>query len=241
MTEHTTKQFDVDIDQIRSELLRMGGVVQSMVRDAMLVVADGDVAALERVRDNEKLVNKLEVDIDERITNLIALRQPAAVDLRIVLAVSKMLTDMERCGDEAENIARRANRVHEDSKRFMPDLELQHMARVVLAMLNDVMDSFARHDSVKAAEVVRHDKQVDKEWKSAVRGLVSYMIEDPRTISGGIDLLFVARSLERIGDHCKNMSERVIFMVHGADVRHQGVKVAERLVREETQSSDQEG
>ncbi|HEY7805029.1 MAG TPA: phosphate signaling complex protein PhoU [Orrella sp.] len=241
MTEHTTKQFDVDIDQIRSELLRMGGVVQSMVRDAMLVVADGDVAALERVRDNEKLVNKLEVDIDERITNLIALRQPAAVDLRIVLAVSKMLTDMERCGDEAENIARRANRVHEDSKRFMPDLELQHMARVVLAMLNDVMDSFARHDSVKAAEVVRHDKQVDKEWKSAVRGLVSYMIEDPRTISGGIDLLFVARSLERIGDHCKNMSERVIFMVHGADVRHQGVKAAERLVREETQGGDQEG
>lgn len=238
MTEHTTKQFDVDIDQIRGELLRMGGVVQSMVRDAMLVVANGDVAALERVRDNEKQVNKFEVEIDERITNLIALRQPAAVDLRVVLAVSKMLTDMERCGDEAENIARRANRVHEDNKRFMPDLELQHMAKVVLAMLNEVMDSFARHDSVKAAEVVRHDKQVDKEWKSAVRGLVSYMIEDPRTISGGIDLLFVARSLERIGDHCKNMSERIIFLVHGADVRHQGVKAAERAVREEVPSSE---
>lgn len=240
MNEHTYKQFDLDIDQIRSELLRMGGIVQSMIRDAMQVVTDGDSAALERVRDNEKLVNKLEVEIDERITNLIALRQPAAVDLRVVLAVSKMLTDMERCGDEAENIARRANRIYEDASRFVPDLELQHIAMAVLNMLNEVMDSFARHDSVKAAEVVRHDKQVDKEWKSAVRGLVSYMIEDPRTISGGIDLLFVARSLERIGDHCKNMSERVIYMVHGADVRHQGVKAAERLVREETQGTDKE-
>ena len=238
MTEHTYKQFDVDIDQIRSELLRMGGLVASMIRDAMQVVTDGDTGALERTRQNEKLVNQLEVEIDDRITSLIALRQPAAVDLRVVLAVSKMLTDMERCGDEAENIARRANRIHDDASRFMPDLELQHMAQVVSSMLNDVMDSFARHDSVRAAEVVRHDKKVDKEWKSAVRGLVSYMIEDPRTISGGIDLLFVARSLERIGDHCKNMSERVIFMVHGADVRHQGVKAAERLVKEETQASE---
>jgi len=238
MTEHTYKQFDVDIDQIRSELLRMGGLVASMIRDAMQVVTDGDVAALERTRENERLVNKLEVEIDERITSLIALRQPAAVDLRIVLAVSKMLTDMERCGDEAENIARRANRIYDDANRFVPDLELQHMAQAVSSMLNDVMDSFARHDSVKAAEVVRHDKQVDKEWKAAVRGLVSYMIEDPRTISGGIDLLFVARSLERIGDHCKNMSERVIFMVHGADVRHLGVKAAERLVKEETEGTE---
>lgn len=235
MTEHTFKQFDVDIDQIRSELLRMGGLVQSMIGDAMKVVAGGDTEALERVRANEKEVNALEIEIDDRIVNLIARRQPAAVDLRVVLAVSKMLTDMERCGDEAETIARRANRIHEDAQRFVPELELQHIATAVSAMLSDVMDSFARHDSVQAAAVVRSDKQVDKEWKSTVRSLVSYMIEDPRTISGGIDLLFVARSLERIGDHCKNMAERVIFMVHGADVRHQGVKAAERLVAQKTQ------
>lgn len=235
MTEHTFKQFDVDIDQIRSELLRMGGLVQSMISDAMKVVVGGDAEALERVRASEKEVNALEIEIDDRIVNLIARRQPAAVDLRVVLAVSKMLTDMERCGDEAETIARRANRIHEDAQRFVPELELQHIATAVGSMLNDVMDSFARHDSVKAAAVVRSDKQVDKEWKSTVRSLVSYMIEDPRTISGGIDLLFMARSLERIGDHCKNMAERVIFMVHGADVRHQGVKAAERLVAEKTQ------
>lgn len=232
MTEHTYKQFDVDIDEIRSEWLRMGGLVQSMIADAMQLLVNGDVALLDRVRENEKLVNELELDIDQRITNLIALRQPTAVDLRIVLAVSKMLTDMERCGDEADSIAKRAYRIHEDASRFVPDLELKHMCDAVTSMLGEVMDSFARHDSVLAAEIVKRDKQVDKEWKGAVRGLVSYMIEDPRTISGGIDLLFVARSLERIGDHCKNMSERVIFMVHGTDVRHQGVKAAVKAVQE---------
>lgn len=236
MTEHTFKQFDIDIDQIRTEFLRMAGLVDAMIQDAMAVVADGDAVALERVRANEKLVNQLEIDIDELVVSFIARRQPAAVDLRVVLAVAKMLTDMERCGDEAETIARRASRIHDNSNRAMSDLELQHMAREVLVMLSEVMDSFARHDSVKAAEVVRHDKQVDKEWKAAVRGVVSYMIEDPRTISNGIDVMFIARSLERVGDHCKNMAERVIFMVHGDDVRHQGVKAAERLVTEKTQN-----
>lgn len=234
MTEHTYKQFDVDIDQIRSELLSMGGYVQTMIADAMDVVAHGNVDMLERVRQHEKQVNALEIDIDNRITSLIARRQPTAVDLRIVMAVSKMLTDMERCGDEAESIAKRAGLIHDDAKRFVPDLELQHMSTAVMGMLNDVMDSFARHDSTLAAEIVKRDKQVDKEWKGALRGLISYMIEDPRTITGGIEMLFIARSLERIGDHCKNMAERVIFMVHGADVRHQGAKAAERLVKEKS-------
>lgn len=230
MTEHTYKQFDVEIDEIRSEWLRMGGFVQEMIGDAMRAVVSGDSQLLDKVKESEKQVNQLELEIDQRITTLIARRQPTAVDLRVVLAVSKMLTDLERCGDEAESIAKRATRIHEDASRFVPDLELQHMSNAVATMLSDVMDSFARHDSVLAAEIVKRDKQVDKEWKGALRGLISYMIEDPRTISGGIDLLFVARSLERIGDHCKNMSERIIFMVHGADVRHQGAKAAQRAV-----------
>lgn len=238
MTEHTYKQFDVDIDQIRSELLSMGGYVQTMIADAMEVVAHGNADLTDRVRQHEKQVNALELDIDNRITSLIARRQPAAVDLRIVMAVSKMLTDMERCGDEAESIAKRASLIHDDAKRFVPDLELQHMSTAVMGMLNDVMDSFARHDSTLAAEIVKRDKQVDKEWKGALRGLISYMIEDPRTITGGIEMLFIARSLERIGDHCKNMAERIIFMVHGADVRHQGAKAAERLVKERTDHAD---
>ena len=236
MTEHTFRKFDVELDEIRSELLRMGGFVESMINDAIQAVVTGDANLIDRVKENEKEVNRIEVAVDERIATIIALRQPAGIDLRTLMAVAKMLTDMERSGDEAEKIASMARRLHDDTKKFVPEIELQHMSKAVAQMLHEVMDAFARQDSVAAAAVVRSDKQVDKEWKSAMRSLISYMIEDPRTISGGIDLLFVARSLERIGDHSKNMAERVIFMVHGADVRHQGVKAAERVVRESTQS-----
>ena len=236
MSEHTYKQFDVELDEIRTNVLRMGGCVQTMIANAMQAVISGDTDLVEKVRETEKEVNDLEVDTDQLVQNLIVRRQPTAVDLRVALAVTKMLTDMERCGDEAEKIAKLASRIHDDAQRFLPDIELQHMFKAVSDMLGDVMDSFARHDSVKAAAVVRRDKQVDKEWKGTLRGLISYMIEDPRTISGAIELLFVARSLERIGDHCKNMAERVIFMVPGTDVRHQGVKAAERLVKSQSDS-----
>jgi phosphate transport system protein len=233
MSEHTYKQFDVEIESIRSEWLRMGGIVQAMIADALHAVVDGDAELVEKVRENERLVNDLELEIDEKITALIARQQPTAIDLRVVLATSKMLTDLERCGDEADTIARRSHRIHEDMKRHVPDIELQHMTKAVLKMLNDVMDSFARHDAVLAAEVVKQDKQVDKEWRNALRNLISYMVEDPRTVSAGIELLFVARSLERMGDHCKNMGERIIFMVQGADVRHQGAKAAMKAATEE--------
>ncbi len=233
MSEHTNKQFDADLERIRTELLQMGGLVESMIQDAVDALTTGELPLVERVREREKQVNQHEVDIDERITQILARHQPAAIDLRMLLAVTKMLTDMERSGDEADKIAAMARRVHEDDRRFMPVIELRHMANYVVTMMRQVMDAFARHDSILAATVVRSDKEVDKEWKSALRNLISYMIEDPRTISRAIDLMFIARSLERIGDHCKNMAERVIYMVHGADVRHKGVKMAERLVRGE--------
>lgn len=231
MSEHTNKQFDADLQRIRTELLQMGGLVEVMIQDAIEALSSGDMSLVERVREREKDVNRLEVDIDERVTQILARHQPAAIDLRTLLAVTKMLTDMERSGDEADKIATMARRLHEDDRRFIPVIELRHMANNVMTMMRQVMDAFARHDSILAAAVVRSDKEVDKEWKSALRNLITYMIEDPRTISRSIDLLFVARSMERIGDHCKNMAERVIYMVHGADVRHQGVKMAERLVR----------
>jgi len=241
MTEHTYKQFDIEMDEIRSELLRMAGCVESMIEDAVRAVVNGDTDLIDRVKKNEKEVNTIEVAIDDQIARIIARRQPAGIDLRTLIAVAKMLTDMERSGDEAEKMASMASRLHDGNQKFVPEIELQHMGRAVVTMLHDAMDAFARHDSVAAAAVVRSDKQVDKEWKAAMRSLISYMIEDPRTISNGIDLLFVARSLERIGDHAKNMAERVIFMVHGTDVRHQGVKAAERIVKEavaqETQST----
>ncbi len=233
MNEHTNKQFDADLQRIRTELLQMGGLAESMVQDAIEALSTGDMSLIERVHAREKDVNRLEVDIDQRVTQILARHQPAAIDLRTLLAVTKMLTDMERSGDEANKVATMARRLHENDRRYIPIIELRHMANSVMAMLRQVMDAFARHDSVLAAAVVRSDKEVDKEWKSALRNLITYMIEDPRTISHAIDLLFIARSLERIGDHCKNMAEQVIYMVHGADVRHQGVKMAERLVRGE--------
>jgi phosphate transport system protein len=237
MSEHTNKQFDADLQRIRTELLQMGGLVESMIQNSMDALTTGDMSLVERVKTCEKDVNRLEVEIDERVTTILARHQPAAIDLRTLLAVTKMLTDMERSGDEADKIASMARRIHEDDRRFIPVIELRHMGSSVVTMMRQVMDAFARHDSILAAAVVRSDKEVDKEWKSALRNLITYMIEDPRTISRAIDLLFIARSMERIGDHCKNMAERVIYMVHGADVRHQGVKMAERLVRGEDVST----
>lgn len=233
MSEHTNKQFSAELELTRSSFLQMGGLVEAMIGDAMEVLVSGELALVDRVRDRERDVNRLEVEIDERIGMLIARNQPAAGDLRLLLAVSKMLTDMERCGDEAEKIAKMARRMHESDGLGIPAVELRHIAAEVVTMIRDVLDAFAREDAVHAATVVRKDKEVDKEWKAALRHLITYMMEDPRTISRSIDLIFIARSLERVGDHAKNMAERIIYLVHGDDVRHAGVKTAERVARGE--------
>ncbi|HWL28090.1 MAG TPA: phosphate signaling complex protein PhoU [Burkholderiaceae bacterium] len=239
MLEHTNKQFHADLETTRSLFLQMGGLVESMVREAMEALATGDLSLVDKVREREREVNRLEVDIDERIGMLIARNQPTAVDLRLLLSISKMLTDMERCGDEAEKIAKMARRLHESEVRYEPVVELRHMASFVTAMIRDSLDAIARQDPLRAAQVVRNDKEVDKEWKGSLRHIITYMIEDPRTISRSIDLIFIARSLERIGDHAKNMAERVIYMVHGDDVRHTGVKNTERLARGEPLKEDE--
>ena len=211
----------------------MGGLVEAMIGEAMNVLVNKEVTLADTVHDREKEVNRLEVEIDERIGLLIARNQPTAVDLRLLLSVSKMLTDMERCGDEADKIAKMARRMHEAGGQYIPAVELRHISTQVTNMIRNVLDAFAREDPIHAATVVRNDKEVDKEWKASLRHLITYMMEDPRTISRSIDLIFIARSLERIGDHAKNMAERVIYMVHGDDVRHIGVKATERVARGE--------
>jgi len=238
MTEHTNKQFDADLEHVRSQFLQMGGVVEAMIHEAIEALTSNDLNLVEKVREREKEVNRHEVEIDERISLILARHQPTAIDLRTLLAVSKMLTDMERSGDEADKIANAVRRMYENDQRQIPLVELRHMADKVANMLNQSLDAFARLDSVQAAAVVRSDKEVDKEWKAALRNLITYMMEDPRTISRAIDMVFIARALERIGDHAKNMSERVIYMVRGADVRHTGVKNAERLARGEEEPSE---
>ncbi|MVW72265.1 MULTISPECIES: phosphate signaling complex protein PhoU [unclassified Bordetella] len=234
MTEHTNKQFEADLASVRSQFLQMGGLVEAMIQEAVQAVPTGDMELVEKVREREKLVNRHEVEIDERISLILARHQPTAIDLRTLLAVSKMLTDMERCGDEAEKIVNAVRRMVEADQRFMPVIELHHMGSSVVRMLHEVLDAFARLDPIQAAQVVRKDKEVDREWKSTLRNLITYMMEDPRTISRAIDLVFIARALERIGDHAKNMAERVIYLVRGADVRHTGAKNAERQARGES-------
>ena len=241
MNEHTNKQFHSDLESTRSLFLQMGGIVESMVRSATDALLTGDMSLVDLVREREKEVNRLEVEIDERITNLIARNQPTAIDLRLLLSISKMLTDMERCGDEAERIAKMARRLHESTAGYEPVVELRHMSASVAGMIHDALDAFARQDALHAAQIVRSDKEVDREWKGSLRHIITYMIEDPRTISHSIDLIFIARALERIGDHAKNMAERVIYMVRGDDVRHTGVKNTERTARGEPLSEDDEG
>jgi phosphate transport system protein len=231
MTDHTLKQFDAELERIRTMLLRMGGLVESMLQDSIDSLSTGDMNLVDRVKTREHEVNNLEMEIDENVTAAVVKNQPTAIDLRTLLSVSKILTDLERSGDEADKIASAARRIHSDTQAFLPVIELRHMSNCVTNMLSQVMDAFARQDAVLAASVVRSDKEVDREWKSALRNLISFMIEDPRTISRAIDMMFIARSIERIGDHCKNIAEKIIYMVHGADVRHQGVKVAEAVAK----------
>lgn len=236
--DHTNKQFHAELEAMRSQFFQMGGLVESMVIDAMGALRTGDLSLVDRVREHEQQVNRFEVDIDERIGLLIARNQPTAIDLRLLLSVSKMLTDMERCGDEAEKIAKVARRLHESDSSYEPVVELRHMADAVASMIHAALDALARQDPVAAAQVVRNDKEVDKEWKATLRHIITYMIEDPRTISRSIEFIFIARALERIGDHAKNMAERVIYTVRGDDVRHTGVSNTERTARGEPLSPD---
>ena len=229
MSEHTSKQFDVDLENIRTKVLQMGGLVEQQVERAMDGLASGEVFVIDQVIANDHRVNLLEVELDEACSHVIARRQPAASDLRMIMAVIKTITDLERIGDEAKKIAKMAKRIHEADAGFVPRIEMRHVAGLAANMLHKALDAFARLDVHAAAGVVREDAEVDREFKAIMRQLITFMMEDPRTISSSIEILFIAKSIERIGDHAKNMSEYVIYLVKGRDVRHTGV---DEIVRE---------
>lgn len=229
MSEHTSKQFDADLENIRTKVLQMGGLVEQQVERAMDGLASGEVFVIDQVIANDNRVNLLEVELDEACSHVIARRQPAASDLRMIMAVIKTITDLERIGDEAKKIAKMAKRIHEADAGFVPRIEMRHAAGLAANMLHKALDAFARLDVHAAAGVVREDAEVDREFKAIMRQLITFMMEDPRTISSSIEILFIAKSIERIGDHAKNMSEYVIYLVKGRDVRHIGV---DEIVRE---------
>jgi phosphate transport system protein len=224
MPQHTSKEFDKELEAIRTNVLELGGLVEGMIRSALRGLEEADVPLLKDVLHREKQVNRMEVEVDDKCNHVIARRQPTAYDLRFVLTCMKMVRDLERIGDEAEKIARMALYIHESNSPFTPRVELSTMYDLVLRMMRQSLDGFARNDSSKLADVIREDISVDDQFRNTLRLLISYMIEDSRTISRSIDLLFIAKALERIGDHSKNMSEHVVYMVKGLDVRHQDVE-----------------
>lgn len=220
MSEHISKQFDAELEAVRTRVLQMGGLVEAQIVKAIDGLTTGNMAVIDQVIDDDHRVNALEVELDEACSRVIAKRQPAAGDLRLLIAVIKTITDLERIGDEAEKIARMAKLVHTAERMYMPRLELKHVANLALGMLRKSLDAFARLDSSAAAQVVRQDELVDDEFRSILRQLITFMMEDPRTITRSLEVLFVAKALERIGDHSKNMAEYVVYMVEGRDVRH---------------------
>ncbi|CAH1213534.1 Phosphate-specific transport system accessory protein PhoU homolog [Candidatus Nitrotoga sp. BS] len=230
-TEHTSKQFDAELEAVRARVLQMGGLVESQIRLAIEALMSGDVPLMNRVINDDHRVNAMEVEIDESCNQIIARRQPAAGDLRMVMTVIKTITDLERIGDEAEKIARMGKLLSQRNGLILPRYtEIKHAAELALDMLRKSLDAFARLDLAYAAQVVRQDELVDEEFRTIMRYLITFMMEDPRTISTALEILFVAKAIERIGDHAKNMSEYVVYMVKGKDVRHVTVEEIEREV-----------
>ncbi|MEW6512655.1 MAG: phosphate signaling complex protein PhoU [Pseudomonadota bacterium] len=222
MNEHLSTQFDTELDDLRALLTRMGGLVEEQVRTATLALAEGDAELVERVVARDAEVDQFEIEIDNICNHVIARRQPTAIDLRVVMSVSKTVTDLERIGDEAKKIAKASGKIIERHSRTpCPQvLAVRHMGEQCAAMLHEVLNAFVRMDSDAALQIVRRDKEIDQSFRSITRELVTYMMEDPRTISNSLDIIFSVKSLERIGDHCKNIAKDVIFIVKGRDVRH---------------------
>ena len=228
-SEHLSKQYDADLETLRSGVLQMGGLVEAQIRNAINAFASGNQELINQVTANELRVDEYEVNIDNNCSHIIAKRQPAASDLRLIMAISKTVTDLERIGDEAEKIARMSRQIHEgqhaDLQRFA---NIRHAADIAISMLRQALDAFARLDPAEAAKVIREDLAIDSEFRSILRQLITFMMEDPRTISTALEIVWIAKAIERIGDHAKNIAEDVIYIVRGTDVRHREFAQMER-------------
>ncbi len=230
-SEHTSKQFDAELEAVRARVLQMGGMVEEQIRLAVEALLSGDYELCNSVVNNDHAVNALEVAIDEDCSTIIARRQPTAGDLRLIMTVVKTITDLERIGDEAAKIARMAKLIGANDRLTQPRFkEIRRMAGMAGEMLHKSLDAFARLDLSASADVVRQDQHVDDEFRGIIRQLITFMMEDPRTISASIEILFIAKAIERIGDHSKNICEYVIYMVKGKDVRHTSVEEIEREI-----------
>jgi phosphate transport system protein len=230
--KHLSTQFDAELSSISNRVLEMGGLVESQVAQALQALKHFSLDTADHVLEQEERVNQMELEIDHDLSAIIARRQPTARDLRLLIAVSKSIANLERVGDEAARIARTVQRIISTGMSTrMPTSDLGFAADLAIAQLRKALDAFARLDTGRAIEVLKQDNQIDQEFEGLLRKLITFMMEDPRTISASIDLVFVAKAIERVGDHAKNIAEAIIYVVKGTDVRHASVADVENAVR----------
>jgi phosphate transport system protein len=232
--KHMSTQFDAELSGISTRVLEMGGLVESQVSRAVYALTQFSSTVASEVLATEERVNAIEVAIDRDLSTIIARRQPTARDLRLLIAISKTIANLERVGDEAARIARTVQRLVAagvSSTLRLPVNDLVYESELAVAQLRKALDAFARLDVDRAIEVLKQDDLIDREFEGLLRQLITFMMEDPRTISASIDLVFVAKAIERVGDHAKNLAEQIIYIVKGTDVRHNSIGDVESLVR----------
>ena len=229
--KHLSSQFDSELNSVSSRVMELGGLVESQIRQAIYALSQFSMEAVEQVASIEQRVNAMEVEIDHELSSIIARRQPTARDLRLLIAFSKATANLERMGDEAHKMARMVKSIIESgAARSLPSSDLRMAADLASGLLRKALDGFARLDTKAALDILKEDDLIDKEFDGFVRKLVTYMMEDPRTISASLDLLFLAKAIERIGDHSKNVAELIIYLVKGKDVRHAAMNDIESAV-----------
>ena len=229
---HLSSQFDSELNNVSSRVMELGGLVESQIHQAIYALAQLNLDAARQVSEIEPRVNAMEIEIDRELSSIIARRQPTARDLRLLIAISKTTANLERVGDEVDKIARMVKSIIESgSARALPSSELRVAADLASGLLRKALDAFARLDTAAAVSILKEDDLIDKEFDGFVRKLITYMMEDPRTISASLDLLFLAKAIERIGDHAKNIAEFIIYIVKGTDVRHTTMEKIESAVQ----------
>jgi phosphate transport system protein len=219
MTEHTLRQYDIELEKIRRGVLNMGGLAEAQVSRAFEGLRSGQLDLLDAVIEGDKPINLAQIELDDDCSHIIAKRQPAAGDLRLVLAVIKIASDLERIGDEAKKIAKAARRLHSAETPFVPQVGLTQAVELALELLRASLDAFARVNPDGIEELRRKDAEIDASFKGVMRQLITYMMEDPRTISSSLEVLFIAKAIERVGDHAMNIAEHVVYVARGQDVR----------------------
>ncbi|MDP1657103.1 MAG: phosphate signaling complex protein PhoU [Hylemonella sp.] len=230
--KHLSTQFDSELNTVSTRVMELGGLVESQVQQAIHALGQFNAEVAHQVIEIETRVNEMEVEIDHEISSIIARRQPTARDLRLLIAISKSTANLERAGDEAEKMARMVlSIIQSGTPRNLPASELRVAADLASGLLRKALDAFARLDTVAAVSILKEDDLIDKEFDNFMRVLITYMMEDPRMISPSLDLLFLAKAIERVGDHAKNIAELIIYIVKGADVRHTSIEEIESVLK----------